>query len=326
MEFAPEFFYGEEREGFYVQPLMKRAWAAQIEVLEEIRRICKKHNIKFFAQWGTLLGAVRHKGFIPWDDDMDLAMIREDFEKFKRIVKDELPPGWHVYDYNDEGYDELMMRVVNSAEIKLEREFLGKFHGCPYSMGTDIFCMDHVPRNKDEQDTLLNLMNIADVLGVYWEDYKKAPEELGELTKMVEEYTGYQFDPNRPIKKQMLYLADRLAASYMGEDTDDIGFMYLLKDWPGHRFPKEVLDNIIEMPFENTTVPVPADYDRVLKIDYGIDYMTPVNRRGGHDYPFFKGQIEQLRDFYNKLGKELPPYFDMKLPKNNTAENAEEKE
>jgi len=314
MEFSPEFFYGEERDGFYVQPLMKRAWAAQIEVMEEIRRICKKHNLKFFAQWGTLLGAVRHKGFIPWDDDMDLAMVREDFETFKQIAKDELPPGWRVYDYNDEGYDELMMRVVNSTEIVLEREFLGKFHGCPYSMGTDIFCMDHVPKNKDESDTLLQLMNVVDVLGVYWEDFEKAPEELLELAKMVEEYTGYQFVKDRPIKKQMLYLADRLAASYMGEESDYITLMYLFKDRPHYLIRNEAFENLLEVPFENTTIPVPQDYDLILEYNYGPNYMTPVNRRGGHDYPYFKGQIEQLRDFYKKLGKELPPYFDMKFP------------
>ena len=313
MEFAPEFFHGEERDGFYVQPLMKRAWAAQLEVLEEVRRICKKHNLKFFAQWGTLLGAVRHKGYIPWDDDMDICMLREDYEAFKKIVKEELPEGWWSYDYLDENYDELMMRIVNSKEIMLDRDFLGKFHGCPYVMGLDIFCMDHVPKRQEEADVLLTLMNVADVVGVYWEDYEKAPEELLDLVKEVEELTGYQFDYNKSLKKQMLYLADRLAATYAGTDSEYITLMYLFKDRPHYKVPNEVFDDIIEVPYENTTMPIPRAYENILLWNYGPDYMTPINRRGGHDYPYFKDQIETLRDFYRQLGKELPPYFDMKL-------------
>ena len=313
MEFAPKFFQGEERCGFYVQPLMKRVWAAQLEVLEEVRRICKKHNIKFFAQWGTLLGAVRHQGFIPWDDDMDLAMIREDFEKFKKIAPNELPQDWRIIDYNTEGYDELMMRVVNGKNITLERDFLEQFHGCPYLIGLDIFCMDHIPKNKNEEDILLNLMNIADVVGVYWEDYEKSPEDLKELVESVEEFTGFKFDEKKSVKKQMLYLADRISAMYWDAESDYITFMYLLKDRPQYRIPNEVFEHIIEVPFENTTIPIPKDYDLILKCNYGANYMTPSNQRGGHNYPFFRGQIEELREFYKQYGKELPPYFDMDL-------------
>ena len=78
------FLEGEIRNSFYVESMMKKVWAAQLEVLHEIDRICKKHNITYFADWGTLLGAVRHKGFIPWDDDMDITMKRQDYIKFAR--------------------------------------------------------------------------------------------------------------------------------------------------------------------------------------------------------------------------------------------------
>ena len=77
LQFEDSFFEGETRHDFFIEPMMKRAWAASMEVLAEIDRICKKHEIKYFAYWGTLLGAVRHKGFIPWDDDIDIAIDRK---------------------------------------------------------------------------------------------------------------------------------------------------------------------------------------------------------------------------------------------------------
>ena len=71
--------------------MVKRAWAAGIEVLEEIGKVCQKYNIQYFSSWGTLLGAVRHNGFIPWDDDIDITMKREDLRKFLAVAKQELP-------------------------------------------------------------------------------------------------------------------------------------------------------------------------------------------------------------------------------------------
>lgn len=67
---------GEVRDGYYVQPMMKRIWAVQLDMLKEIDRICRRHHVNYYGWFGTLLGAVRHHGFIPWDDDLDLAMLR----------------------------------------------------------------------------------------------------------------------------------------------------------------------------------------------------------------------------------------------------------
>ena len=76
--------------------MMKRAWAAQIEVLQIVIDVCKNHNLQYFADWGTLLGAVRHNGFIPWDDDIDICFKRDDYNKLISILKDELPKGFAI--------------------------------------------------------------------------------------------------------------------------------------------------------------------------------------------------------------------------------------
>ena len=82
MEIPRDYLLDEVRCGYYIPAMMKKTWANALEILSEIDRVCTKYNIKYFADWGTFLGTVRHGGYIPWDDDMDICMKREDYRKF----------------------------------------------------------------------------------------------------------------------------------------------------------------------------------------------------------------------------------------------------
>ena len=75
MEVSNSYLEDEVREGFFVPSIMKRAWTVELQVLEEVDKLCQRHGISWFAEWGTLLGAVRHQGFIPWDDDIDVIRL-----------------------------------------------------------------------------------------------------------------------------------------------------------------------------------------------------------------------------------------------------------
>ena len=151
MQFPDSWFEDEVREGFFIAGMMKRAWAAQLQVLSDVAEVCKRHQITYYADFGTLLGAVRHRGFIPWDDDLDICMKREDYDRFLAAV-DELPEGYFVRNiHTDETYTELFTRVINSREINFEAEFLEKFHGCPYGMGIDVFVLDDLAPDAEKE-------------------------------------------------------------------------------------------------------------------------------------------------------------------------------
>ncbi len=305
MEFPKEYFEGEEREGFYIAPMMKKAWAAQIEVLCEIDKVCKRHNIQYFAEWGTLLGAVRHKGFIPWDDDLDIGMKRQDFNKFFKVAKDELPEGFvalNMHDYED--YNTMLGRVVNTDTIRFDEAFLTKFHGCPYALGIDIFPLDFVAPNDTERELQCNLIHIVNAaewcMDAAARNEEVDYEELGNVIRQIQELCGVKFNSDSPLRKQLCKLKESLCAMYSEEEAEEITLMSdLAEKFPHYRIPKEDYQEFIDMPFENITIPVPVGYDTALRIKYGDDYMTPINKTSSHDYPFYKNQEQMVVD---KLG------------------------
>ena len=107
------FFEGEERCGYYVSPEMKKVWAVELDLLSEFARVCKKHNLKWWICYGTLLGAVRHKGFIPWDDDVDVVMMRSEYDKLCEVSREEFRHPYSLQFYNNDY--ERMQNIASGA-------------------------------------------------------------------------------------------------------------------------------------------------------------------------------------------------------------------
>ncbi|MBQ6686203.1 MAG: LicD family protein, partial [Firmicutes bacterium] len=82
--------------------MLNKIQETEIEILQTIDKICHKHNLVYFGIGGTALGAVRHEGFIPWDDDIDIGMPRVDYEKFLEIAREELPSEYHIQHFTTE--------------------------------------------------------------------------------------------------------------------------------------------------------------------------------------------------------------------------------
>ena len=307
MIFEDDFFKTEEIDGYEVPSMMKHAWAAQIELLEDIKKVCKKHDIRFFADYGTLLGTIRHKGYIPWDDDLDIGMLRSDVKRFIEVARDELPPNCRVLNRHTEpAYKDIMTRVVNSDHASLEPDHMEKYHGCPFVVGVDIFPYDYVPRDREELSTVVTILKaMGEVMKILWgtvDDSVKA-----DAARQVEVLCGVNLDWSKPIDTQVMDLYENLISMYTEEESDRIGIYTSMVSTGSidYCFDKEWFSETIEMPFENTTIPVPVGYDSFLRKRFG-DYMIP-RISFAHDYPFYKGQIAEINKYLDKN----PQYRDM---------------
>lgn len=299
MYFPDSYFEDEVREGFYVNGMMKRAWAEQMEVLCEVDRVCRKHGIKWFADCGTLLGAVRHGGYIPWDDDLDICMLRDDYVKFLRVTS-ELPEGYMVLTVdNTPDYDEMLARVVNSNKISEDAQWLTNHHQFPFPAGIDVFPLDYLLPDKEEESERGHLISVVSAVSNRVNDDNQNTEEMQKLVEDVESMCAVKFDRSRSLRWQLKQLLDKLFMLYTPgisdietEPREVVLMTYWITDG-NHKYKKEYFEHTIQLPFESITVNAPAMYDSVLRIEYG-DYMKCVPGGGVHDYPFYKKLEEKL--------------------------------
>ncbi len=302
MEISDSYFEDEVREGFFVPSLMKRAWAAQIEILEAIRTICEKHNIRYFAEWGTLLGTVRHGGFIPWDDDLDICMLREDYDRFRAIADEELPEECWFMDYRwDDDFDHLIGRIINSKVLILEGEQLEKYHGFPYVAGIDIFWMDDLPIDKEEEEDYHRQIDFL-IRFIYAMRLHKSggvtldEENLEQYICRTEEMFGVLIDRKKPVKQQLYAILEKVAApKYKNSNSNEITNLPVWRESRNYRLPKRCYSESIMLPFEMVEVPVPAGYDELLGRKYGAGWMKSVRSGGSHDYPVYREQEQNLK-------------------------------
>jgi phosphorylcholine metabolism protein LicD len=300
-----DFFRDEVRNGFYIPTVIKQAWASSLDVLGEIDRICKKYGIRYYADWGTFLGAVRHGGFVPWDDDLDICMRRDDYEKFRKVCDKELPKHYTIHDYERKSDHWLFLaRVVGNSTICYDEEYLKNHYNFPWLSPVDIFLKDYLysdyEQEKARDKEIMFLITLADgirensferqTIVYHLYDIKtKYHTTLPDLPDLADT------DKINKLCIALYHLAEKEMAKVCPEESYRIGqiFPWVLKGNKGE--PKEYYDKIIYLPFEDTTMPVPAYYHTVLSGRYG-NYNEIHKVWDGHTYPFFEGQKANLEE------------------------------
>lgn len=297
MQFPDSFFEDEVRDGFYVPALMKRSWAAQIEVLNDIAKVCEKHHIRWFAMWGTLLGAVRHGGFIPWDDDIDICMLRDDYNRFLSVAEQELPEGYYL-PLHGRGVKnaKMLMGVWNEREFPIEGERLQKFHGYFFPQGVDIVPFDYVSPDPDEQELQKALFELTWDLAASVTDENQDTDDMNAKIASLEEMLHLTLDRNLPLKEQLYSLANNIASMYTAEEAKEAVHMLRWSYGSPYKWPVESFKTLLMCPFEGIEIPIPSGYDDILKAYYG-NYMERAYIGGdAHDYPFYRHFGEHLSE------------------------------
>lgn len=296
MNFDKSFFQEEVRSGFLVTEKRKKIWATALQLLEKFDEVCAKYQLRYFAYYGTLLGAVRHQGFIPWDDDIDIAMFREDYERFKLIAPGEFNEPYFFQNAYTDRVIWPLTKIRDSRTTAIEANFqsLRDFN---HGIFIDIFPLDSANDGINPQfpviveiqkilwmgimdpGTILKNLEAGEhyVLNTdFLVDYLK--KEPLERFKLFEAYNLSQFDKSQKVN----YILDELfPSSYKSVD----------KDW---------FDEIVYLPFEHIYLPVPAEYDKVLIQSYG-DYHKFVHGGSSHENIILEPEIPYIEYFSKYL-------------------------
>lgn len=304
LQFPDSYFEDEVRDGYYVPGMMKRSWAAQMEVLAEVDAVCRKHGLQYFADAGTLLGAIRHKGFIPWDDDLDICMKRADYNRFIHIAQEELPEGYVVVSvYTMLECEIHLCHVINTDTVSFQAEHLQKYHGFPYIAGLDIFVLDDVMPDKDAEAARQDLVKYVNHVVKTMEDMDEKTLELHLRT--IDQIAEKPIDRKGHLKNQLRLVLEKLFTA--GEDYD-AKELAIMGEWiftGANRFDREWYRAVRWIPFENMEIPVPVVYDAVLRSKYG-EYMH-IHKNGGlHNYPYYRSFEEQVK---RETGWEMTPKY-----------------
>lgn len=268
--------------GYVPSEELKRVHEILLDLFKEFKRVCEKYNLKYLANGGTLIGAARHHGFIPWDDDMDISMMYEDYVKLLEIPSDEFKYPYFLQSYKSDEIAEISAaRIRNSGTTgctKWEYDNL-KIPSHNKGLFVDIFPLFPVSAElkfRVAQKKKLDCLWKA-IRG--WNAEKSI--ELGYSTPYAE------YIPNWEAVKGK-YSLFQLKQMYMDACNESIGEgeLYGMTSFRTHSeklmWPKEWFDDVIEMPFEDTSISVPLHYDEIMTKTYG-DWRTPVYNSSIHE-------------------------------------------
>ena len=231
-------------------------------LLKEIDAICKKHDITYYIDGGSAIGAIRHNGFIPWDDDIDIAMTRENYEKFNKIIDDELPEG-RVYESfeRNKKYTMLYGRYCDTTSTSiLKTSMIDVFKSGAF---IDIFILDPYPNEEKKRKKYMRLLSAyAEYVNPYY-FLQVTHDNYFDILKL--RILGF-FLGRMGLYK---YINKKLF-SFKEEDCNDYCFRFDLFKFI---YPKEYFKEPRIMKFEDMDAPVPTMIEDYLKVHYGNTWM-----------------------------------------------------
>lgn len=268
----------------YDNETLKKLQKTELEILKDIKKVCEKHNIGYSIGYGSLIGVVRHKGFIPWDDDIDLWMFRDEYEKFEKVFDEEMGDKNRLMTpLREKGYSGNVIKVMKNGT-----KFINKHSAnqkCNPGIFIDIFIWDKV--SKDEKKFKKQARKVRLLAMLLFLTVSPYPEInisgiVGGVSKTICFIIHYLLKlwPNKERHLFNMYQKNCMKAN--DEETD----VYAVYQEPNVRntiINKNDVVPYIQAEFEGVMVSIPHGYDKMLSNWYG-DYMQlpPEDKRVNH--------------------------------------------
>ena len=243
-----------------------------LEILIHVTEFCKENNIRYSLAYGTLLGAIRHKGFIPWDDDIDIIMPRADYERFKRIYHSEKYPFSDMSVNNN--HPTAMAKIYDSTTFYF-------FHGIRRSFGLfiDVFVVDNFPVNVKERRSWQRqtrfLISIYKSKNTRWSDVF-LPQHSFRRKLLI------SFYKLAPVSKRVVQEnINKLSQKYNNQETGIVGIT-MSCDNPYDTYPSNLFEEYVDVEFEGHVFKAIRQYDIWLtKCYHNYMQLPPVEKRIG---------------------------------------------
>lgn len=266
---VPEKFYNAEiKNDYQITSEMKRVWAVQMDLLAELDRVCQKYGITYYADSGTLIGAIRHKGYIPWDDDIDIVMKREDYNKLLEVGADEFKSPYFLQNAYSECFIRGFSRLRNSETTAIIKNDIRL--NCNKGIFIDIFPLDNVPEGVTEKSLWCKMIRLMfEILRV---GVNSSPCYYTSFTRkaLCAVLNGFFKIVNY---KSVFRSYEKLCSRYNKKETAKISYVGYSFGKKRHLWDHKCFDSSHKVPFEFMEINIPDGYDSRLKTEYG-DYMV----------------------------------------------------
>lgn len=254
---------------------LTRVHEANLKILKEIDRICRKYKIRYMLDAGTLLGAVRHQGFIPWDDDADIAFTRSNYNAFMKVVRRELPDTMELvtpdsFQGGKAFYDFTARIIYKNSQMHENTEEMQYYDGKLNHLWVDLFTIDELPQKKWAANVTLLMHKIIYLLSMghrhhldfakYSPFYKVAVGVVSTIGRIVPMKWLFRLQQMVAVKDRK----DRSNLRYYSNYQPDYLYVTLQKEW---------CDDVVDLDFCDTKLMAPKHWHEVLTWIYG-EYMT----------------------------------------------------